>query len=196
VSGSEDSDYLDEPLGRFLEMLAACDPAPSAGAAAAIAVAMAAALAGMVARISRSKLVEADALVERADAIRDRVAPLGGADARAYARVLAARREGGDRQREALSGAADVPLAIAEMGAEIVALAVRLAREGEVELRGEALTSLWLAEAGVRSAARLVEINLEGNDDARLERARAASTRAAEAAHDPVVGARRGSSSA
>ncbi len=48
--------YLDMPIGRFLDLLAAGEPAPGAGAAAALAVAFGASLCAMAARLSSSQL--------------------------------------------------------------------------------------------------------------------------------------------
>ncbi len=105
--------------------------------------------------------------------------PLAQADAAAYGRVLDAYRTPHDdeeerrrRIREALSEAADVPLSIAEVGAEVAGNAARLAEEGNPNLRGDAVTATVLAGAGVRAAATLVEINVSagGADDDRLSR--------------------------
>ena len=145
---------------------------------AAIAVALAAGLAGMAARLSSERLDDAPELAGRADAARLRVAPLAGADAESYGRVLDAYREPDPeartaRVREALSGAADVPLAVAEAGNEVVGIAYRLAEKGNPNLRGDALASVLLAGAGVRAAAELVGINLSAADvdDGRLRKA-------------------------
>ena len=145
---------------------------------AAVAVALAAGLAGMAARLSKGQLADAPELVDQADASRRRVAPLATADAESYGPVLDAYREPDPetrtaRVRDALSGAADVPLAIAEAGSEVVAIASRLAEEGNPNLEGDALAAVLLAGAGVRAAAALVEINLSSAnvDDGRLGRA-------------------------
>ena len=171
-------DYLDLPLGEFLDRVASDGPAPGGGSVAAIAVALAAGLAGMAARLSSERLDDAPELAGRADAARLRVAPLAGADAESYGRVLDAYREPDPeartaRVREALSGAADVPLAVAEAGNEVVGIAYRLAEKGNPNLRGDALASVLLAGAGVRAAAELVGINLSAADvdDDRLGRA-------------------------
>ena len=125
-----------------------------------MAVALAAGLSGMAARLSADHLADATGLAERADRLRQRVAPLAQEDATAYGRVLAAYRSQDDgapgvrreRIRTALFGAADVPLAI--------------------------------AEAGVRAAAVLVEINTKAGEisDDRVERAGELVARAAGAA--------------
>ena len=171
-------DYLDLPLGEFLDRVASDSPAPGGGSVAAIAVALAAGLAGMAARLSTGQLSDAPELADQADASRHGVAPLARADAESYGRVLDAYRESDPetrmaRVRDALSGAADVPLAVAEAGSEVVAIASRLAEEGNPNLEGDALAAVLLAGAGVRAAVALVRINLStaNVDDDRLGRA-------------------------
>jgi len=169
-------DYLDLPLGEFLDRVASDSPAPGGGSVAAIAVALAAGLAGMAARLSTGQLSDAPELADQADASRRRVAPLARADAESYGRVLDAYRDPEDRTarvRDALSGAADVPLAVAEAGNEVVGIASRLVEEGNPNLKGDAMAAVLLASAGVRAAAKLVQINLStvNVDDDRLRRA-------------------------
>lgn len=169
------TNYLEQPLGRFLDLMASDEPAPGGGAAAAVAVALAASLSSMAARLSTDYLAAAAGLIEQAERLRGRVAPLARDDAEAYGRVMAAQRDGtGDRIRAALSDAADVPLAIAEAGAEVSGLAARLAKDGNPNLRGDAAAAVLLAQAGVHAAATLVEVNLSaaGITDGRLDRVR------------------------
>ena len=66
-----------------------------------------------------------------------------------------------------------MPLAIAEVGNEVAAIAARLVEEGNPNLEGDAMTALLLADASVRSAAALTEINLSSAnmEDDRLGRA-------------------------
>jgi formiminotetrahydrofolate cyclodeaminase len=130
----------------------------------------------MAARLSTGQLSDAPELADQADACRRRVAPLARADAESYGRVLEAYRDPKDRTarvKDALSGAADVPLAVAEAGSEVVAIASRLAEEGNPNLEGDALAAVLLAGAGVHAAAALVRINLStaNVDDDRLKRA-------------------------
>ena len=172
-------DYLELPVGRFLDLVAAGDSAPGGGSAIAVSVALAAGLSSMAARLSTKQLADATGLAQRAESLRERVAPLARADAVAYGRVLAAQRarEAPDQDgevRAALSEAADVPLAVAEAGAEVARIAARLASDGNPNLEGDALCAVLLAEASVRAAVRLVEINLSGEpgEDGRLGRAR------------------------
>jgi len=173
------SEYLDLPLGEFLERVASDEPAPGGGSVSAVAVALAAGLAGMAARLSTDQMDEAPELAGRADASRRKVAPLAKADAESYGRVLHALRRQDDpeireeRIRDALSGAADVPLAVAEVGSEVAGIAARLVEEGNPNLEGDAMTAVLLADAGVRASAALAGINLSAAkvEDDRLERA-------------------------
>jgi formiminotetrahydrofolate cyclodeaminase len=189
-------DYLGQPLGSFLDLVASREPAPGGGASAAVTVALAAALTAMAARFSTEHLADADELAARADGLREEVVPLAQADAAAYGRVLDAYRtprddeEGRRRKiRDALTEAADVPLSIAGIGAEVAGNAARLVEEGNPNLRGDAVTAVALAGAGVRAAVTLVEINVSagGDDDGRL--ARAAEFRATAAAQEAAEGA-------
>jgi methenyltetrahydrofolate cyclohydrolase len=172
------SEYLDLPLREFLDLLASDAPAPGGGSVAAVAVALAAGLSGMAARLSAGQLADAGGLADRADAARQMVAPLAGADAESYGRVLDAHREPDSETRrervsDALSGATDVPLAVAEVGNEVAGIAARLVEEGNPNLEGDAIAAVLLAEAGVRTAAVLAEINLSSAnvEDDRLGRA-------------------------
>ncbi len=170
-------DYLGRSLQEFLDAVAAVEPAPGGGAVCAVSVAMAAGLAAMAAGFSRGHWADAEEVGRAAEEIRARVAPLAAADAAAYRQVLAAlARPMADPDRaaavrSALSHAADVPLAVAEAGAEVVALAARLQRHGNPNLRGDAVTARQVAGAAVRSAGGLVALNLRDADDPRRQRA-------------------------
>ena len=179
------SSFLDEPVRGFLDQLAARTPAPGGGGAAAVTGAMAAGLVAMAARFSATRLPGAGELADEADGLRRRLAQLADMDARAYAAVLEAFRlpaEDGQREarrREALRGAALVPLEIAGIGARVAAMAAQVAEAGNPNLRGDAVTGAVLAAASARSAACLVDINVGlGGLDPGLSR------RAAEAAAD------------
>ncbi len=172
-------DYLGQPLGGFLELVASREPAPGGGASSAVTVALSAALSAMAARFSTEHLADAERLAARADELRAEVVPLARADGAAYGRVLDAQRAPRDDEearrrkiREALTEAADVPLSVAGIGAEVAGIAARLVGEGNPNLRGDAVTAAVLAGAGVRAAATLVEINVSagGADDGRLSR--------------------------
>jgi methenyltetrahydrofolate cyclohydrolase len=178
------SSLLDQPVRGFLDQLAARTPTPGGGGAAAVTGAMAAGLVAMAARFSAKQLPEAGDLADQADELRRRAADLADLDAQAYTAVLAALRlprEAGQR-RGALAGAAVVPLEIAEIGARVAQLAVRVAEAGNPNLRGDAVTGALLAAASARSAASLVDINLDGREPGLSQRAAQAVTDACAAA--------------
>jgi methenyltetrahydrofolate cyclohydrolase len=162
--------FLDLSLHEFLGLLADGQPAPAAGGAVAVAVALGASLCAMVASLSARQLADAADLQARAEQLAWTTAPLADADVEVCRAVITARRNGGDVDG-ALSAAADVPLRVAEAGAQVVALAARLAAEGNPNTRGDALTAGLLAAAGTRASCALVRINLAAaGSDERLTR--------------------------
>ncbi len=167
------ADYLRQPLGEFLDSVAAAEPAPGGGSVAAVSIALAAALTAMAARLSTEHVPEAAELAERAEELRGRAASLARADAKSYEKVLAAGRSEDAHLGNALSEAADVPLAVAGIGIEVAELAERLAESGNPSLEGDAVAAALLAGAAARAAVNLVRINLESANihDNRLQRA-------------------------
>lgn len=174
------TDFLGQRLAELLDEIASDKPAPGGGAVAAVVVAMAAGLVAMAARFSR-QWAEADEVVERADALRRRVAPLAPADAQAFEEVLTAMRLPNDLEPEvrntaignALARAAEIPLEIAKEASEVAGLGALAAEKGNPNLRGDAVAAALLAEAGARVAANLVAINLGATrDDVRNTHAR------------------------
>jgi formiminotetrahydrofolate cyclodeaminase len=160
--------FLDQPVRGFLDQLAARSPTPGGGGAAAVTGAMAAGLVAMAARFSARQLPEAGDLADQADRARYMASQLADMDARAYTAVLATR---GPERKEALLGAAMIPLEIAAVGARVAQLAARVAEAGHPNLRGDAVTGALLAAASARSAARLVDINVRlGGLDPELSR--------------------------
>jgi formiminotetrahydrofolate cyclodeaminase len=188
--------YLDMTVGRFLDALSATTPDPSGGGVAALAVALAAGLCVMTAGLSARQLPEAPRLAEQARRLRDRAAPLAQADAEAYRAVIAALRArdpaapGEPRMAAALSQACVVPMEVAEIGAELAAVAAAIAAGGNPNVRGDAVTAALLAAAGSRAAAALVRINLAGAEDddrpARAERLAAGAARLAASAERTI----------
>jgi methenyltetrahydrofolate cyclohydrolase len=158
--------FLDQPVGQFLDQVAARTPAPGGGGAAALTGALAAGLVAMAARFSAAQLPGAADLADRADQLRHRAAALVDEDAEAYTRVLGAfalprqdeQRE--QRIRESLDRAAAVPQEMTEIAAQVAELAARLAAAGNPNLRGDSVSAALLAEASARCAACLVDINV------------------------------------
>jgi formiminotetrahydrofolate cyclodeaminase len=187
-------DLLDLRLRAFIDTLAGEDPAPAAGAVAAVGVAMAAALVSKVARASAS-WEEAAAAVAQAERLRKRVVPLAQADADAYEEALAAMHlpehlEPQVRDMalgQVLERAAEIPLVIAEAGADAATLAADVVERGAPSRRADAVGAAILADAGTRVAAYLVAVNLIVTpDDERVQRAHAVADLASTAARNAL----------
>lgn len=162
----------DQPLGEFLEAVAAGTPAPGGGTSAAVTCALAAALVEMSAGLAGQN-------VERSRAWRERALALAEVELSSYAPVLEA--HDADQRAAALVEASRSPLELAELAAEVAGLGADVAQESSAAVRGDALAGVVLAEAASTAAVRLVEINLaESSADELVERARAAGQRAAE----------------
>jgi formiminotetrahydrofolate cyclodeaminase len=187
-------DYLDLRLGQFLELSAAELAAPGAGSAAAITIALAATLVAKVARCSRNSWSDGSGVAAQALELRNRCAPLAREDSDAWHEALTAlsNSEGAGRRDAKLAAvlgrAADLPLAIAETGADVADLARLAAERGEGSFRGEAVAAAVLAHGGVRAASHLVVLNLATQaGDERYERAERAERAAAAAAAGALV---------
>jgi formiminotetrahydrofolate cyclodeaminase len=183
-------DLFDRPLRALLEELAAEEPAPGGGSAAALAVAMAAALIAKVAKGSPSWL-ERGSVVAQADRLQKRTAPLVQADAEAYEEALAALNLPSALEPEVrsmaigqvLGRAVEIPLAIADAGADVAVLAAVAAERGILDRRADAVAAAQLAACGAQVAAHLVEVNLVVSpEDDRVRRARAVAEVASAAA--------------
>jgi formiminotetrahydrofolate cyclodeaminase len=161
-----------ESLDRFLERLAAGEPAPGGGSAAAVTAAMAAGLVAMAARLAGGRVDDADDIAGVADGLRRRALALADEDSAAYAAVLDAYRRPGDEDpdrrrraiRAALEAATAVPLEVAGLAAEAAVIGARLVEAGNPNLEGDANAAVQLGRAAARAAARLVEINVRQGD--------------------------------
>jgi formiminotetrahydrofolate cyclodeaminase len=187
----DEPSYLELPLGEFLQRLSADTPAPGGGSAAALTVTFAAGLVTMVARHSRSNWPDAGSVAAQARKLQARCSPLAQQDAEAWVEALQALHGNGDAEsgeRDAdlegkLARAAEVPLWIAEAGADVAVLAALTAELGEGTYRGDAAAAAVLAHAGARAAANLVALNLGMREhDTRLGQARRSEEAAAAAA--------------
>jgi formiminotetrahydrofolate cyclodeaminase len=164
----------DRSLGRVIEQVAAQTPSPGGGSSSALACALAAGLAEMAAAFTLARDEYAGRhermaqLSARAGELRAEALALADAELHVYEAVLEALREPedapgrADRLDAALSDAADSPLAVARVAAEVAELAAEAARTGNRNLRGDAITGALLAEAACAAAARLADINLAG----------------------------------
>jgi formiminotetrahydrofolate cyclodeaminase len=168
-------------LPDLVEELWADGATPGGGATSAASLAMAADLVAGLARRS-ADWEEGPAAAAQAAALRRRAASLARENTATFATAMAALRPaagapvGQGRLRPALEAAADVPLRVAQLGADVAHLARHVGRFGDQDGRVDAMVAADIAAACATGAARLVEVNLavlEG--DARLVRARAAA---------------------
>jgi formiminotetrahydrofolate cyclodeaminase len=177
------SRYLELTVAEFLERLSAPEPGPGGGSVAALTLAQAAALVTMVSRRSRGSWSGAAGAGAQARALRRRAIDLVESDAEAWADALAALESPDRALEEKLGRAAEVPLQIGDLAADVASLAALVAERCEGTYRGDAATAALLAHASARAAEKLVAINLAiGPSDDRRERASAAAAAAAAAA--------------
>ena len=155
--------FFDLTLAEWLDELAGGRAAPGGGSALAVAVANAAAVLVMAARVSDS-----GGHAAQAEALRARIAPLAQLDAETYEAALAVRdaaRDMNDEQRDwkigqAFSRAAEPPLEIARVAADIAGLAEAIAAGGHPRVRADVVAAAALAAGAARGAVALVTVNL------------------------------------
>ncbi len=168
--------YLERPLGEYLDALASGEPTPGGGSAAALAGALAAALNSMVANftVGREKFAavekEVRGLLSRSEELRAELQRLTQADTEAYGKYAAAARlpRGTDEEKaarreamqEALRAAAEVPLAASVAAHEVIKLAAALADKGNPNLITDAGVAAKFGLAALECAALNLEINL------------------------------------
>jgi formiminotetrahydrofolate cyclodeaminase len=167
------------------------------GSAAAVAGALAAGLVEMAARFDDGR----EQAAGEAAALRGELLAEAERELHAYEPVLdALALDAADPAREAalgeaLSAAAESPLAIARAARSVAELGALLARTGNQHLVGDAITGALLAEAACCAAARLAQINLARvPSDPRLDEA-VALTRQAAAAREQALGGMDGTKS-
>jgi formiminotetrahydrofolate cyclodeaminase len=168
--------FLGKPLNQFLDELASNAPVPGGGSTAALTGALAAALVSMVGNLTVGKKryagVEEDvrALLDRSESLRRRLSDLLEADTQVYGSLSKAYRLPRATEQEkavrtaavqgALKEAEGVPMRIAEACVEVLDLCVPMAEMGSRLAVSDAGVAALLAEAGLRSAALNVLINL------------------------------------
>jgi formiminotetrahydrofolate cyclodeaminase len=157
------------------------------GPAAARTIGIAAEIVATVARASRDSWTDAPGIAAQAVAIADRCPRLAVADEQAWHAALAVAVGGGTENGEGelrarLEASVELPVVIAETGADVAALAATAARLGEGMFRSDAVSAALLAHAGVRVAHHLVTVNLGTRaEDDRSRRAASAEWRAEQA---------------
>jgi formiminotetrahydrofolate cyclodeaminase len=189
------ADLGSRSIEEALAALASPREPAAAGVASAFAAAAAAGVVELAAALAAQRIAAQDqgaggeaaerirALAQQAGKLRGRLLAAGDEDARAYARVISARK--GREHDRALDRASDPPLAITEGAAAVAERAAEVADAGDWSFTADAVVAGELAAAAARGCAQLVEANLAGDpDDPRPARARAAADLAARASRN------------
>ncbi len=180
-------DLLELSVRELLERLECEDLNVGSGASCGVVVALAAALVVSCARSANGHWDGAPGALAQADVLRRRSTPLAQACADAYLHARALLLDADPDQREALAAALDAaaqaPLRIAEVAADVALLAAEICDHGQPELAPDAAGAAALAHAASRTGRHLVAINLlTGANDEYLARAELAAAAAAAAA--------------
>lgn len=173
--------FKEQQLQTFLDQLASKASTPGGGSAAAIMGAMGAALISMVANLTVGKKkyedVEAEmqGFLERSEDMRARLTGMIQADVDVFDKVMAAYGMSRETEAEktvrsaaiqaALKEATDVPLACAQLCADVIELCRPVAEKGNLNVISDAGVAVLAAHAALRSAALNVYINIGGIRD-------------------------------
>ena len=167
---------IDKTVTEFLDALASSAPAPGGGSVAALSGAMGAALVSMVCNLTLGKKKYADvqadiqALLEQSEALRHELTDLLQADVEAFTGVSQAykmprktpeaKAARSAAIQEALKLATMPPIHVAEACVRVLDLCTPAAEKGNRQAVSDAGVAALMAEAGLRSAALNVLINL------------------------------------
>lgn len=149
--------YADRTGRDLLEAVAAPRSPLGGGAVAAITAALAAALVERCA----AAVPEAGEAGARVAALREELIAIADDDAAVLASLI--------RGAAPATSASDPPRRLRAAASEVANIARRLERDGVPRLRGEAACAALIADAAVRAAASIVELNEGGDADSRVE---------------------------
>lgn len=160
--------FPDLTLTALLEELAAPREAPGSGSALAVALAAGAATVQMAARLSSPAWPEASGVAAQAASIGERAVMLASDDAETYRRALDARATLADDKQErrdwalgqVVAAAAEPPLALARLAADLVDLCAAAADRVEPRVQADVFAAAALAAGVARGARELVAVNL------------------------------------
>jgi formiminotetrahydrofolate cyclodeaminase len=172
----------EKPVNSFLDELASSAPAPGGGSVAALAGALGAALISMVNNLTVGKekyaSVQDDisALLKKSENLRKNLTDLLEEDVAVYTQLSQTMKMPRDTEEQKairakamerdLKAAADVPLRVAEACVSVMELCRPVADKGNVNAVSDVGVGILMAEAGLRSAALNVLINLGWIKDA------------------------------
>jgi len=166
----------DKPTKSFLDELASAAPAPGGGSVAALSGALGAGLISMVCNLTLGKpkyaAVQDDvsAILKKSESLRKELTELLEEDVQAYTLLSQTMKMPRDTEEQkaaraalmdkALKGATEVPMRVAEACVSVMALCPSAAEKGNTNAVSDVGVGILMAEAGLRSAALNVLINL------------------------------------
>jgi formiminotetrahydrofolate cyclodeaminase len=166
----------DKPTKTFLDELASSAPAPGGGSVAALSGALGAGLISMVCNLTLGKpkyaAVQDDisAILKKSEGLRQELTDLLEEDVKAYSRLSQIMKMPRDTEEQkaaraalmdkALKAATDVPMRVAAACVAVMALCPSVAEKGNTNAVSDVGVGILMAEAGLRSAALNVLINL------------------------------------
>jgi formiminotetrahydrofolate cyclodeaminase len=172
----------EKPVRSFLDELASSAPAPGGGSVAALAGALGAALISMVNNLTIGKEKYAgvqddiSALLKKSESLRKNLTDLLEEDVAVYTQLSQTMKMPRDTEEQKatrakamdrdLKAAADVPLRVAEACVSVMELCRPVAEKGNINAVSDVGVGILMAEAGLRSAALNVLINLSWIKDA------------------------------
>jgi formiminotetrahydrofolate cyclodeaminase len=175
------NEIKDKSVQVFIDELASKAPTPGGGSAAAVMGAQAAALISMVCNLTIGKPkyaeveVEMQALLKKAEALREMLTGMVNADVEVFERLMAAYGlpKNSDEEKAvrsmaiqaALKDATDVPLACARACAETITLSRIAADKGNLGVISDAGVAAMAGYGALKSAALNVYINAGGLKD-------------------------------
>jgi formiminotetrahydrofolate cyclodeaminase len=166
----------DRPTRSFLNELASAAPAPGGGSVAALSGALGAGLISMVCNLTLGKPKYADvqdnisALLKKSESLRKELTDLLEEDVQAYSKLSQIMKMPRDTEEQkaaraalmdqALKAATDVPMRVAAACVAVMELCPPAAEKGNTNAVSDVGVGILMAEAGLRSAALNVLINL------------------------------------
>jgi formiminotetrahydrofolate cyclodeaminase len=181
---------LDGSLRAFLDEVGGSERTRAGGSVAALVTACAAALIAKIARAS-TDWAEGAAVAAQGESLRDRAERLVDTVAEGYEAALRAREENSEESGprrdfalgQAYARAAEPPLELARVAADVAQLAAFVAESGDPAYHADAAAASLLAAGAAEAAAELVAVNLTASaGDARVREARKQAEEAARAA--------------
>lgn len=157
--------YKGYTLKEYLNSLSAKSPVPGGGSAAALTAALGVALISMVANYSKGKSAcnrteaRIKGTLQKSERIRKRLLELVDLDAKAYLKVVAARKSSVKAKKSALKKAAAVPREVCRLCYDAIQLTPFLVQKGNKNLISDIEVASELLLAAFNSAKINIEIN-------------------------------------